>query len=217
MRMQPDKDPARSRAKRAVDIAVALGALAIASPALLVAALLIRWSMGRPVLFRQERPGLHGRPFTLLKFRTMSHSADPSGRLLSDGERLTRLGVWLRRTSVDELPELWNVLRGEMSLVGPRPLLLKYLPFFTPEENLRFSALPGITGWAQIHGRNAASWDSRLANDVWYVRHWSLLLDWKILWRTVAKVVRCEHVIADPRSTMLDLDQERARMEANLA
>ncbi len=187
-------------------------ALALACAALPMAAVAvaIRLSMGRPVLFRQIRPGLGERPFTLLKFRTMIDALDADGRPLPDTARLTRLGRFLRRSSLDELPQLWNVLRGEMSLIGPRPLLPRYLPWFTQEERLRFTVRPGITGWAQVNGRNTSSWDERLAMDVWYVRHQSLSLDARILARTLANSIRGTGVATDPSDVMLDLDVERA-------
>ena len=203
--------------KRLIDIAIASATLVAASPALAIAALLIRLQMGRPVLFRQVRPGYLEKPFTIYKLRTMHDVTDSQGHPLPDGQRLNPLGSFLRRTSLDELPELWNVLRGEMSLVGPRPLLLRYQPFFREEERIRFTVRPGITGWAQVNGRNTASWDDRLRNDIWYVRNRRLMLDLKILWMTAAKVVRCEQVIVDPRAAMLDLDEERAGLKARRA
>src|SRR5690606_37306309 len=175
--------------KRALDLAIAVPALIVLSPLLLGIALAIRVRMGSPVRFRQERPGLGGRPFRMLKFRTMSDLRDPQGRLLDDAQRLTPLGRWLRRTSLDELPELINVLKGEMSLVGPRPLLMEYLPRYTPEQARRHAVKPGITGWAQINGRNALSWEEKFALDLWYVEHRSLWLDCVILVRTIAAVV----------------------------
>lgn len=178
------------KVKRLLDCFVAGTALLVASPLMALIAASIRVSMGSPVLFRQERPGLHGRPFTLLKFRTMSDAPDPSGLLLPDERRLTPLGRFLRTTSLDELPQLWNVLKGEMSLVGPRPLLMSYLERYSPEQARRHDVLPGITGWAQVHGRNAVRWEDKLALDVWYVDHWSLLLDLRILLRTVPQVIR---------------------------
>lgn len=180
--------------KRMIDvIGAALGLAAFALP-MVVIALAIRVTMGGPVLFRQRRPGLHGEPFTMLKFRTMTNRRDASGRLLPAAERLTRLGRWLRKTSLDELPELWNVLRGDMSLVGPRPLLLDYLPLYTKEQARRHEVLPGITGWAQINGRNAITWEEKFRLDVWYVDHQSLGLDLKILWLTLLKVFKMEGV-----------------------
>jgi lipopolysaccharide/colanic/teichoic acid biosynthesis glycosyltransferase len=174
--------------KRALDIAAAGLGLVIAAPILLVTALLVRTTLGAPVLFRQVRPGRAGRPFTMYKFRTMRAAADARGRPLPDAERLTRLGRFLRSTSLDELPELWNVLRGEMSLVGPRPLLMEYLPLYTPEQARRHEVRPGVTGWAQVNGRNAISWEEKFALDVWYVDNQSLWLDLKILLLTVKTV-----------------------------
>lgn len=166
--------------------------------------------MGRPVLFRQTRPGYRAKPFFLYKFRTMREAYGPDGTPRPDAERLTRLGRFLRRKSLDELPQLWNVCRGDMSLVGPRPLLTRYLPYFTDRERLRQTVRPGITGWAQIRGRNAASWDQRLSDDVWYVENWSLSLDLKILLMTLKAVLEGSGVVVDPRATMLNLDEERA-------
>ncbi|MCE5268414.1 MAG: sugar transferase, partial [Planctomycetaceae bacterium] len=166
----------------------------------------------RPVLFRQWRPGLGERPFLLYKFRTMNDACGPDGRPLPDAARLTALGRFIRRTSLDELPQLWNVLRGEMSLVGPRPLRMDYLPYFTRLERLRHSVRPGITGWAQVHGRNEASWDDRFANDVWYVEHWSLWLDLRILWLTLRQVVHGRGIVVDACSIMKNLDEERRAM-----
>jgi lipopolysaccharide/colanic/teichoic acid biosynthesis glycosyltransferase len=174
--------------KRALDIAAAGLGLVIAAPILLVTALLVRTTLGAPVLFRQVRPGRAGRPCTMYKFRTMRAAADARGRPLPDAERLTRLGRFLRSTSLDELPELWNVLRGEMSLVGPRPLLMEYLPLYTPEQARRHEVRPGVTGWAQINGRNAISWEEKFTLDVWYVDNQSLWLDLKILLLTVKTV-----------------------------
>jgi lipopolysaccharide/colanic/teichoic acid biosynthesis glycosyltransferase len=201
--------------KRLLDIAGAASALVLLSPILAAVALAIRLFIGRPVLFRQIRPGYLEKPFTIYKFRTMCEAVDSQGIPLADGERLHRLGAFLRRASLDELPEFWNVFRGDMSLVGPRPLLMRYLPFYTEEERIRFTVRPGITGWAQVNGRNEASWDDRLRNDIWYVRNRSFLLDIKILWMTVAKVVRREQVIVDARSAMLNLDEERAGLKVD--
>lgn len=164
--------------------------LVVLSPLLLGVAVAVRLNMGAPVIFRQVRPGLHSKPFTMFKFRTMREAYDAQGKPLPDAERLTTLGKLLRRTSIDELPQLWNVLKGEMSLVGPRPLLMEYLNRYTPEQARRHDAMPGITGWAQISGRNLVSWEQKLEHDVWYVDHWSLRLDLIILWRTVFKVLR---------------------------
>ena len=200
--------------KRLLDVAVVASASLLLLPVATVVALMVLLFLGRPVLFRQSRPGYLGRPFTIFKFRTMRDAADAQGVPLPDGERLNWLGTFLRETSLDELPELWNVLRGDMSLVGPRPLLMRYQPFYSEEERIRFTVRPGITGWAQVNGRNEASWDDRLANDVWYVRNRSLLLDVKILLRTVVRVVKREQVVADARSIMLNLDEERAGLRA---
>ena len=166
--------------------------------------------MGRPVFFHQIRPGYFEKPFTIYKFRTMLKGNDALGNPLPDADRLHPVGSFLRRTSVDELPELWNVLRGDMSFVGPRPLLTRYLPFYTDQERIRFTVRPGITGWAQINGRNEASWSDRLQRDIWYVHNQSLVLDIKILWTTLLKVLRRDQVVVDARSIMLDLDEERA-------
>ena len=201
--------------KRLLDIAGAASALLLLSPILATVALAVRLFLGRPVLFRQTRPGYLEKPFTIFKFRTMREAVDSRGLPLPDGERLHWFGTFLRRTSLDELPEFWNVLRGDMSLVGPRPLLMRYLPFYTEAERIRFTVRPGITGWAQVNGRNEASWDGRLRDDIWYVRNRSFLLDLKILWTTVVKVAKREQVIVDARSAMLNLDEERAGLEAN--
>jgi lipopolysaccharide/colanic/teichoic acid biosynthesis glycosyltransferase len=196
-------------AKRLFDLVAASLGLIMLMPVFVVLALLIRVFLGSPVIFRQVRPGRHARPFTLYKFRSMTDKRDDAGRLLPDTQRLTSFGRLLRATSLDELPELYNVLKGEMSLVGPRPLLVRYTPYFTANEMRRFSVLPGITGWAQIRGRNDASWDQRLGDDIWYVDNRSLWLDLKILGMTVAKVLKRDGVAADPSAVMLDLDEER--------
>jgi lipopolysaccharide/colanic/teichoic acid biosynthesis glycosyltransferase len=178
------------RTKRSIDVLGATAGLLLAAPLLLLVALAVRVNLGSPVLFRQPRPGRHGRPFTLVKFRTMRDAHDRHGRPLPDAERLTRFGRLLRASSLDELPELWNVLRGDMSLVGPRPLLMAYLPHYSAEQARRHEVRPGITGWAQVNGRNALSWDERFRLDVWYVDHQSLALDLHILWRTIGRVLR---------------------------
>jgi sugar transferase EpsL len=186
----------RLTAKRAIDVAGALVAAIVLAPVLAWAALGVAVTMGRPVLFRQVRPGLHGRPFEIVKFRTMR--APRAGEIwyLTDQERVTRLGRFLRATSIDELPELWNVLRGEMSLVGPRPLLVEYLATYTPEQRRRHDMRPGITGWAAVHGRHASLFEERLRLDVWYVDHWSLAMDAKIVAMTVGQVLRRTEVAA---------------------
>ena len=175
--------------KRLFDLlASVLGLIALGVP-LAILAWLIRSKLGSPVFFRQVRPGLHGKPFEMIKFRTMTDARGPDGALLPDAQRLMPFGRFLRASSLDELPELWNVLRGDMSLVGPRPLLMEYLPLYTSEQARRHEVRPGITGWAQVNGRNAISWTDKFALDVWYVEHRSLWLDVQILWRTVRKVL----------------------------
>ena len=195
--------------KRCIDwLAAGLG-LVLLSPLLFTVALLVRWRLGSPVLFRQQRLGRNAEPFVLLKFRTMTTAVDGEGSALPDHQRLTKLGRFFRRTSIDELPGLFNVLQGKMSLVGPRPLLLRYLPYFTEEEMVRFTVRPGITGLAQVSGRNEASWDQRMAKDVQYVRTWSQSQDISILLRTVSKVFSSQGVQEDPMSAMVDFDEER--------
>ena len=176
------------------DRVIAVLALALLSPMLAAIALVVGIRFGRPILFRQDRPGLFGKPFTLYKFRTMTESRDAVGNLLPDGERLTRFGRLLRSTSLDELPELLNVLKGEMSLVGPRPLLMQYLDRYTPEQMRRHDVRPGMTGWAQVNGRNALTWEQKFALDTWYVDHVSFELDLRILFLTVRAIVRREGI-----------------------
>ena len=188
--------------KRVLDSLLALGGLIVLSPVLLLLALVIRLKLGSPVLFRQARPGRGGRVFILWKFRTMNQARDDEGQLMPDGQRLTPFGQWLRTTSLDELPELWNVLRGDMSLVGPRPLLVEYLDRYTPEEARRHEVSPGLTGWAQVNGRNATTWEERLRLDVWYVDHQSLALDLQILLRTVFLVFSRDGISAPGSATM---------------
>jgi sugar transferase EpsL len=188
--------------KRAIDAVVAAVLLVFLSPLLLLLAAAVRIALGRPVLFRQPRPGLRGAPFEILKLRTMRDAHDASGALLPDDARLTGLGRFLRATSLDELPELWNVLRGDMSLVGPRPLLVEYLPRYSAEQRRRHEVRPGITGWAQVHGRNAVDWDERFRLDVWYVDHVSLALDLRIVLRTIGLVLRREGISAADHATM---------------
>jgi lipopolysaccharide/colanic/teichoic acid biosynthesis glycosyltransferase len=188
--------------KRLLDLALALPATVAAGPLLLIIAGLVRFKLGKPVMFRQARPGLKGKSFTLLKFRTMADAHDDRGNLLSDGLRMTRLGKILRSTSLDELPELFNVLRGDMSLVGPRPLLPQYLERYSPEQARRHEAKPGITGWAQINGRNAITWEDKFLLDVWYVDHRSLWIDLKIILLTLIKVIRQEGISAEGEATM---------------
>ncbi|RME84883.1 MAG: sugar transferase [Caldilineae bacterium] len=189
------------RLKRCLDLLVAVPLFLLTLPVLLLIALLVRWQLGSPVLFRQTRPGLHARPFTLIKFRTMSEARDAQGRLLPDAQRLTGLGRLLRSTSLDELPTLWNVIRGDMSLVGPRPLLMRYLDRYTPEQARRHEVKPGITGWAQVNGRNALTWEQKFELDVWYVDHWTLALDLRILLMTLIKVLRREGISQPGQAT----------------
>lgn len=188
--------------KRLFDLLVsAIGLLLLAVPLALLA-WQVRRKLGSPVLFSQVRPGLHGKPFRMVKFRTMTDARDASGALLPDAQRLTAFGRFLRASSLDELPELWNVLKGEMSLVGPRPLLMEYLPLYTPEQARRHEVRPGITGWAQVNGRNAISWADKFALDAWYVDHRSLWLDLRILWLTVRKVLVRDGISAPGDATM---------------
>ena len=188
--------------KRFFDIVIAALALLLLAIPLLALIWQVRRKLGSPVFFRQTRPGRHGRPFQMVKFRTMTDAKGPDGRLLPDAERLTPFGRFLRSTSLDELPELFNVLKGDMSLVGPRPLLMEYLPLYTPEQARRHEVRPGITGWAQVNGRNALGWEEKFKLDLWYVDHCSLWLDIKILWLTVRKVLVREGISADGEATM---------------
>jgi lipopolysaccharide/colanic/teichoic acid biosynthesis glycosyltransferase len=188
--------------KRAFDVVAAGAGLIVLAPVLLGLAIAIRLKLGSPVLFRQTRPGYQGRPFTIYKFRTMLDLAGPDGRPRPDAERLTRFGRILRATSLDELPELVNVLKGDMSIVGPRPLIMEYLPRYTPEQARRMDVLPGITGLAQVSGRNAVSWEERFRLDVEYVDTWSFALDLRILWRTVRAVLVREGIAAEGHATM---------------
>jgi lipopolysaccharide/colanic/teichoic acid biosynthesis glycosyltransferase len=190
-----------SAAKRALDLVAAGAALLVLAPVILATAAAVRVRMGSPVLFRQQRPGLGGKPFYMMKFRTMLDAVDSAGAPLSDAERLTPFGRFLRSTSLDELPELLNVLRGDMSLVGPRPLLMHYLPLYSPEQARRHEARPGITGWAQVNGRNALSWDEKFALDVWYVDNRTFWLDVKILFLTVARVFRRHGISQEGEAT----------------
>lgn len=197
--------------KRILDIAIALIAGVMCAPLLLAIALLL-WIIQRRVIFRQRRPGLHGRPFNLYKFCSMTDAHDDCGTLLPDNQRLTRVGAVVRSASLDELPQLWNVLRGEMSLVGPRPLLMEYLERYTPEQARRLDAIPGITGWAQVNGRNALTWEQKFNLDLWYVDHRSIGLDLRILWQTLLKVMNREGISQDGHATMPEfLGSEGAR------
>ena len=188
--------------KRCFDLVVAVVALLALAVPLLVLVWLVRCKLGSPVLFRQVRPGLNGKPFEMVKFRTMTDERGADGALLPDAQRLTPFGLFLRASSLDELPELWNVLKGDMSLVGPRPLLMEYLPLYTPEQARRHEVRPGITGWAQVNGRNAISWEEKFALDVWYVDHLSLWLDMRIVWMTVRKVLVRDGISAEGEATM---------------
>ncbi len=188
--------------KRLFDLCLLVVSAAIWVPSLGLVAGLVRLRLGSPVLFRQRRPGLNAKVFEVLKFRTMTGARDPEGQLLADAQRLTPFGRWLRSSSLDELPELINILKGEMSLVGPRPLLVQYLDRYTPEQARRHQALPGLTGWAQINGRNAISWEQKFALDVWYVDHQSVWLDLRILWLTIWRVLRRDGISAAGEATM---------------
>ncbi len=187
--------------KRLMDVLVSATAIVLLSPMMAAVALTVRVYLGSPVFFKQVRPGLNGHPFTMYKFRTMLDARDKAGNLLPDEKRLTRFGRFLRSTSLDELPELFNVLAGDMSLVGPRPLLMEYLGRYTSRQARRHEVPPGITGWAQINGRNALSWEDKFELDIWYVNHWSLWLDIKILWLTAWKVLRREGISSEGHST----------------
>lgn len=193
---------ARFDLKRPTDILLSAIGLAVLAPVLAAVAVAVAVALGRPVFFRQVRPGLHGEPFRLIKFRTMLDSVDADGQPLDDARRLTRFGRFLRASSLDELPELWNVLTGDMSLVGPRPLLMRYLPRYSPEQARRHDVRPGLTGWSQVNGRNALSWPDKLALDVWYVDNRSFRLDLRILLMTVAKVVSRSGIAAEGSETM---------------
>ena len=188
--------------KRVMDIMGAVIGLALLAPVLLVVWLMIRRKMGSPVLFRQTRPGVNGRPFKMIKFRTMRDANAHDGRPLPDAERLTSLGRFLRSSSLDELPELWNVLKGDMSLVGPRPLLIEYLPLYSPEQARRHDVRPGVTGWAQVNGRNAISWEEKFELDAWYVDNRTLWLDLTIIWLTIRKVLKRDGISAAGEATM---------------
>lgn len=188
--------------KRLLDLGLAISSLLLLSPVIAVLAVLVRIKLGTPIIFCQKRPGWHGRLFELIKFRTMKAERDENGILLPDAERLTRFGRFMRAFSLDELPELWNVIKGEMSLVGPRPLLMEYLPLYSKEQARRHEVRPGITGWAQVNGRNGISWEEKFRLDVWYVDRLSFVLDLKILCRTLFNVLRREGISADQHATM---------------
>ena len=188
--------------KRLFDLCFAFIALVILSPIILVTAILVRVFIGTPILFKQQRPGYKGRPFFIYKFRTMTNRVARDGSLLPDAERLTRFGHLLRSLSLDELPELFNIVRGEMSFVGPRPLLMEYLPLYSPEQARRHDVVPGLTGWAQVNGRNTVDWPTRFAMDTWYVDHWSFWLDIRIIFLTVWKVLSREGINQEGQSTV---------------
>ncbi len=190
--------------KRLLDLVLVIPALILLAPVLACVALLVRLRLGSPVLFRQERPGIHGKPFTIMKFRTMTDARDDAGKLLPDDQRLTRFGRWLRSTSLDELPELFNVLKGDMSLVGPRPLRMRYLSRYTPTQMRRHEVRPGLTGWAQVNGRNTLSWEERFELDVWYVDHQTMWLDLHIIALTVQKVLKREGISQQGHVTMTE-------------
>lgn len=203
----------RNHLKRSFDFLAAAFGLFLLAPLLTILALLIRLRLGSPVLFRQTRPGLHGKPFELIKFRSMTDARDDDGNLLPDAKRLTRFGRFLRKSSLDELPELWNVFKGEMSLVGPRPLLMEYLPYYTERERRRHDVRPGLTGWAQVSGRNFLEWDRRLAMDVQYVEKCSFVMDLRIVWSTILAVVLHKNVAAIAGTTGRKLNIERSQSD----
>lgn len=187
--------------KRVFDLALAIPLAVVSLPFFVMVAIFVRLFLGSPVLFQQQRPGRDGRVFWMVKFRTMTSAVDEHGKLLPDDVRLTRFGSFLRMTSLDEIPELWNVIKGDMSLVGPRPLLVQYLDRYTPEQARRHEVRPGVTGWAQANGRNAVTWEQKFAMDVWYVDHVSLGLDLKVLWRTLLSVVKQEGISSADHAT----------------
>lgn len=188
--------------KRLIDIAASLLALLLLSPLFLVVAILVRVKLGSPIFFRQRRPGLHGKPFVLVKFRTMLDATGPGGEPLADADRLTHFGKFLRSASLDELPELWNVLKGDMSLIGPRPLLMQYLPLYTAVQRRRHDVRPGLTGWAQVNGRNALSWPEKFAFDLWYVDNHNLWIDLKIMLLSICRVLTADDISAEGEATM---------------
>lgn len=193
-------------AKRFFDLMFSIVAIIVFAVPMLIIAVLVRIFVGTPILFRQERPGLKGKAFQMLKFRTMTDGTDSNGNLLPDADRMTRLGRILRSSSLDELPSLWSVLKGDMSLVGPRPLLMEYLSLYSPEQARRHDMRPGVTGWAQVNGRNALSWNEKFALDIWYIDNWSMMLDLKILFLTVAKVLRKEGISLHGHATAKKFD-----------
>lgn len=215
--MQLPQNFYRRWGKRVLDVVAASAAFIVLAPVFAIIAVTVRATLGAPALFRQIRGGHHQNPFIILKFRSMTEERDAAGEILPDAARLTRFGRFLRATSLDELPELLNVLRGDMSLVGPRPLLTRYQPWYTPEELQRFAVLPGITGLAQISGRNSLNWDQRFRHDVQYAQNYSLLLDLRILFITIGKVLRREDVHVDTSLTLRSLDEERRAKQQPLS
>lgn len=209
--MSPHRHIYRDYMKPLVDRLLAGIGLIVTAPLLTLLALAIRCKFETPMIFAQTRAGRYGQPFRLYKFRTMTNSRDGLGQLLPDSERLTPFGRWLRSTSLDELPELWNVFRGDMSLIGPRPLLMEYLPHYTTQQSRRHEVLPGLTGWAQVHGRNITAWDERFAQDVWYVDNLSFSLDMWILWRTLVGVWTRHGISAEGHATMPRFDEQQTR------
>lgn len=197
-----EQDVSRSVIKRLADIISVCLFFLLFGWLILILALLVRLRLGSPILFKQQRPGLYGKPFEMMKFRTMTSESDENGNLLPDEKRMTPFGSFLRKASLDELPELWNVLKGDMSLVGPRPLLMKYLELYSEEQMKRHNARPGITGWAQVNGRNSLDWESRFKLDLEYIKNWTPLLDLKILWQTLATVLKRSGVSAEGHVTM---------------
>ena len=199
--------------KRLLDILISGLALILLSPVLLVVAILVRTKLGSPVIFHQERPGKNEKIFTLCKFRTMTEKKDEQGNLLPDSKRLTKFGKFLRATSLDELPELWNILRGDMSVVGPRPLLVKYLPLYNEQQRHRHDVRPGLTGWAQVHGRNLIGWEEKFRLDVWYVEHLSFAVDVKTILLTVRNVLRREGISSESAATMEEFTGTKEDLE----
>lgn len=201
----------RSTGKRLFDLVLVFAALILLSPILFMIGLLVRLKLGTPILFRQQRPGLNGQPFVLYKFRTMTDTRDNDGRLLPDEERLTRFGRFLRSTSLDELPELFNVLKRDMSIVGPRPLLMHYLDFYTPEQMRRHNVKPGLTGWAQVNGRNSISWERRFRFDVWYADNVSFRLDSSIIFMTLEKILLRQNISQPGQATIEEFDGQSSK------
>jgi len=214
-RMQSGNEMRIGLTKRLFDLVVAIPSVIIFLPFLSLIGILIYFKVGSPVFFQQVRPGLHGRPFTIYKFRTMTEERDKEGNLLLDADRLTPLGQFLRKTSLDELPEFWNVIKGDMSLVGPRPLLMQYLDRYTSEQARRHEVKPGITGWAQVNGRNAISWEDKFALDVWYVDNWGIWLDLKIIGITILKVLRREGISQKGEATMGEFNPQITQIDAD--